>query len=195
MKSQQTRTLVLAALVVVAGLLVVADRLGAAGEDGPGAPTPRDEHMNHAEVVARMRAEIDAEPAWRAARDAALETWSGVNGRLIHAPTAELATARLGQLVRAVVTDLGVTLDATSAPSVRTPAEGSPVRVIALSLSLRATSPEKLHALVDRLENLPGAWTNIARLRVQGPRRVPATGLNVDLDLEALAWVGERGTP
>ncbi len=191
MKKEQTRTLVLAALVVLVGVLVVADRLGAASEDD--APTPRDEHARHAEVVARMRAEIDAEPEWRDALEEAGETWAGVEARLIHAPTAELATARLGQLVRTVVTDLGVTLDATSAPSVRTPAEGSPVRIIALSLSLRASSPEQLNSLLDRLENLPGAWTNIARLRVQGPRRVPTSGLNVDLDLEALAWVGDRG--
>lgn len=192
MKKEQARTLLLAALVVLVGALVVADRLGAAGADD--SPTPRDEHARHAEVVARMRAEIDTEPEWRDALKAAGEIWTGVEARLIHAPTAELATARLGQLVRAVVTDLGVTLDATSAPSVRTPAEGSPVRVIALSLSLRASSPEQLNSLLDRLENLPGAWTNIARLRVQGPRRVPTSGLNVDLDLEALAWVGERGS-
>ena len=193
MKKEQTRTLVLTALVVLVGVLVVADRLGAASDDDT--PTPRDEHARHAEVVARMRAEIVSEPAWRDAVSEANDTWAGVGARLIHAPTAELATARLGQLVRTVVTDLGVTLDATSAPSVRTPADGSPVRIIALSLSLRASSPEQLHLLVDRLENLPGAWTNIAGLRVQGPRRVPTSGLNVDLDLEALAWVGDRGTP
>lgn len=189
MSSHRGRITVLLTFVVIAGALVLVDRLRASTEDEHSAPTVRDEQARQAELTERMRRFIAAEPAWRAAHDKAEDAWRAIDARLIHAPTAELANARLQQMIGSIVTDLGVTLGSTSAPSVRTPGKDTSLRVIGLGFSVQAAAPEQLYAFIDRLENLPGAWTNITRLRVMGPRRTPSTGLRVELDLEALAWV------
>lgn len=194
MTGSQRRTVALSALVVVVGAAVAVDRLSA-GATGAGEPTVRERSVQRAALVAEKRAFIDAEPRWRAALDRARDEWDRVRARLIVAPTAELATARLGQLIRGAADDFGLTLEATGTPSVRAPGDDTSLRVIGLRLSLRATGPGSLAAYLDRLERLPGAWINVTSLSVLGPGRTPSAGLRVDLEIEALAWVGTEPAP
>ncbi len=92
------------------------------------------------------------------------------------------------------MSDLGVTLSASSTPSVRTPIENEPLRVIGLSLSIQAPSPDKLNAFLDRIEHMPEARVNIRQIQTLGPRRVPIGELDVQLDLEALAWITQEAS-
>ncbi|RMH27793.1 MAG: hypothetical protein D6693_04735 [Planctomycetota bacterium] len=196
MSGPTRRTAALASLVVVVGALVALDRLGA--RDGAGdsaAPSARARVAQRAALVAQKRALIDAEARWLDALERVQREWGAVRDRLIVAPTAELATARLGQMIRSAADDFGLEVEATGTPTVRAPDGSAPLRVIGLRLSLRAGGPEALAAFVGRLERLPGSWIHIAGLNVLGPGRTPAAGLRVDLAVEALAWVGGEPAP
>lgn len=190
MTAERKRQVVLFALVAIVGALVVADRLTAGADDAEvSSVSTRAQYTEQARLVAEMRQFIDAGDAWERAQRDAVEAWRTAQSRLISAPTAELANAQLVRKVNSILDDLGVTLVATGAPSVRTPVADQPIRVIGLTFSVAATSTEELFALVDRLENLPDAWCHVSRVQVIGPRRTPVSRLEVDIDLEALALI------
>lgn len=184
-----TRQLVLLALIGVVGALVVADRLLAGGEPSGTTPSIRAEYEKQAERVAHMKQFIDSAPNWQAANDAAQSVWRDIEPRLITAPTAQLASGSLQQKITAIVTDLGVTLVNSSAPNVRTPVEDLPMRVVGVTISIKTSSPQQLYSFVDRLENMPTVWTHIRRLQAFGPGRTPSVGLNIEIEIEALAWI------
>ncbi len=194
MTAERKRTTILVALVAIVGGLVVLDRLSADDTAIDSATTStRVQYAQQATLVAEMRQFINAADDWERAQQDAIEAWQTARSRLIAAPTAELANAQLTRRINSIVDDLGVTLVATSAPSVRTPVENQPVRVIGLQITIAVESTEELFAMVDRLENMPDAWCHVSRVQVIGPRRTPVTKLDVDIDLEALALITTGG--
>lgn len=190
MTAERKRLMILTALVAVVGALVVMDRLTASDADTSADDvSTRVQYVNQARLVAEMRQFIETADAWEDAQRDAIEAWRTARSRLIAAPTAELANAQLLRRVNSIVDDLGVTMVATSAPNVRAPADDQPVRIIGLKFTIHVDSIEELFALVDRLENMPDAWTHIGSVQVIGPRRTPVRHLDVDIDLEALALI------
>lgn len=189
MNSERKRITILIVLIAVVGALVVADRLTAGGAPDGEERSTRAEYLRQAELVARMERFLEERPQWQQAHDDADETWRDLQSRILSAPTAELANARLQQRISTIANELGVTLLATSAPSVRAPVEDQPLNVIGLTMSFEVRSPERLYALVDRLENMPDAWTNIRQVKALGPRRTPRGIVDVELEIESLAWI------
>lgn len=192
-REQKRLTVLLAVALVVAGLVAMDRLLPDSGESSQ-AVSVNTEYLRQAELVAQMQGFINAAPEWLAVDEAATARWRDEKARMIVAPTAALANSRLQQKLTQIVSDLGVTLSATSTPTVRAPVEGEPLRVIGLTISIQAPSPQTLHAFVDRVENMPDVRTNIRRLQTlgPGPRRTPTGELNVELDLEALAWITQE---
>lgn len=194
MKSERKRLVLMAAIGSALAALVLADRLTATQDPAGEAPSRAAELRSQTDLVSRMRLFIDNEEQWRSAHASALDAWERVRPRLIAATTAELANAQLQRKIAAIVADVGVTLAATSAPSVETPTNELPLRIIGLTLSIKAPTTEQLYSFIDRIEHMPDAWTHISRLQAQGPRRIPTTGIqDVQLELEALAWIGDGG--
>jgi|GEM_PF-2122932 len=189
MSAHPTRTTILIASVVIVGALVLVDQLNAKGDAAQSTPTVRAEYEQQAELVARMKQFIDSAPMWRAADDAAQNAWNAIEPRLIIAPTAQLANGGLQQRITRIVADLGVTLNSSSAPKASTPVENLSLRVIGVTISIETSSPQQLYSFVDRLENMTDAWTHIRRLQIMGPGRTPSAGLNIEIELEALAWI------
>jgi Type II secretion system (T2SS), protein M subtype b len=192
MTSERKRQAVLLGLILIVSVFIAMDRLGGGLSNESDAVSAKTEYLREAELAAQMQGFIDAAFDWQAVQDQATEQWRQQRSRMIVAQTAELANAKLQQRLTQIVADLGVTLSASSTPSVRTPIENEPLRVIGLSLSIQAPSPDKLNAFLDRIEHMPEARVNIRRIQTLGPRRVPVGELDVQLDLEALAWITQE---
>lgn len=194
MNNDRKRTTLLLALVGVVGALVIVDQLTGAGDATDETErSTRTNYVRQAELVSRMQSFLDARPQWQEAHNKAEDAWRDLQSRIIAAPTAELANARLQQRISTIANEVGVTVRATSAPTVRTPVDDQPLNVIGVTMSFEVNDPERLYALVDRLENMPDAWTNIRRLSVQGPRRTPRGVADVELEIESLAWITRGG--
>lgn len=190
------------ALVGVAGLLaglVVADRAGlfggaekAADDAGPDAGA-RTAYLTRAALAERTRALVDDAPRWKDLVKDVEERWASALSRMIKAPSPEVASARLATSVETLMNDMGLTLSSSSPTAVLTPVKGEGVRVIGLSLVFEAPNPDVVFALLDRLENMPEAMTNIARVSLAGagPSIGAPTGVRVSLELQALAWIGK----
>jgi len=195
--SGQTRRIavLLAALGVVAALVVV-DRAGiaAGGEAGGEGVSARRQYLRQAAVVEEMRQFVAQREQWRAAHESAQDQWRDIRADMLEGRTTDVAAAQLEERVDDVLVDLGLRPRVSSMLPSRTPLDGEGLRVVGLSLGLEAPNPDALYALVDRLENLPGVMTNISALSVRGPARRPGAGLDVEIDLRALAWV-EGGGP
>lgn len=189
MTAERKRLVILTGLVAIVGAIVIADRLMADGDDATAGVSRRAQYMQQAELVAEMRQFIDSREAWEQAQRDVIAAWSAAQERIIAARTAELANAELQRKISAIVNDLGITVVATGAPSVRTPSEDQPIRVIGLRFTIEAVSPEAVFALVDRIENLPDAWCHVELVQIIGPRRTPVSRLDVDIELEALALI------
>jgi len=204
------------ALIAVTGLLavlVVIDRAGLLG--GPSAADPTDPadagtagapalHAAAAARLAELRATVDDAPEWRTAEERLDNALARARGQAIEAINPQLASARLADLVTDVLQTEGLSPRSTNtiAPTPRAAPGGpggdapleSPFLVVALSMRFDAADPERLHRVIDRLENNPAAAVNVRSLSVRGPGPSLRDGLRVDLTVEALAFVPPGGS-
>ncbi len=194
MMPNRTRLIIGGVAIGALATLVAADRAGALGGGEESAGGAREAYLAQAAVVQRARGLVAQADEWRALLAQAREQWESARERMITAPSAEVATARLRDIVESTMAALDLTLDASSAGAVRSPLPDEPVRVIGLSFDFTALNPDVVHRLIDRLENLPDVVTNISSLSVNGPgpRAMGAGGVRVTVELEALAWLGEE---
>jgi len=188
MTSENRRIVVLVALAGVVGAIVAVDRMGLL--EGGSESTPRSAYVAQAELTEAAGAMVESAEEWQALVDTLEERWRSAREAMIDAPSPEVATARLRDAADRAMRDLGLSLDAWSPLSIRTPIEGEPIRVVGLSLDLEAPNPDLVYRLVDRLEHLPEARVSVQRLTIGGPGPRPGQGVRVGLELEALAWIG-----
>ena len=181
-------------LVAVAALAAVVawDRFSATGAaaDDAAPPSSADLLAQEATLTARMRAEADALDERRAALADIEAAWSASRERMIGAGSADIAFARLREIVEAAMTDLGLRMTSAASRPVETPLEDEPLRVIGLRLDFNTTDTQRVYALVDRLENLREAAAVVDTVRVVGPGRLGAPSADVTIELRALAWIG-----
>lgn len=181
-------------LVAVAALAAVVawDQLSGAGSaaDDAAGPSSADLLAQEASLTARMRAEADALDDRRAALADIEAAWSESRERMIGAGSADIAFARLREIVEAAMTDLGLRMTSAGSLPVDTPLEGEPLRVIGLRLDFETTDTQRVYALVDRLENLQEAAAVVNTVRIVGPGRLGQPRADVTIELRALAWIG-----
>ncbi|MEC9372626.1 MAG: hypothetical protein VYC34_02235 [Planctomycetota bacterium] len=184
------------ALVGVAGALViavVADRAGLFSGAGDEARGAREVYLEEAAIAEEMRsvaARVDAE---RVLVEQTSDAWNRARERMITARSADIASTRLRDIVERIMGDLGLTLAVSDATQPRRLVEGEGLYLIGLDLSFEALNPDVVYRLVDRLEHLPEARTNVANLSITGPGRGPRAGIDVTMKLQALSWIGEEG--
>lgn len=192
MSSPTRRRLVLVALAGILAAMVAIDQFGgdAADPDSTGA-TLRDAYLSQAGLTEQQAKLARQSDEWQRLVDEARERWSSVRERMLDAPSADLASARLTQRVEQIMRDLDLSLTVSDALPVRRPLPDEPIHVVGLSFSFSALNPDVVARLVDRLENMPDVRTNVARLQINGPGRRMRTGLDVTIELEALAWISQ----
>ena len=178
------------ALLVLMGaltILVAVDHFAAPGV----ASAPREAAAlgSEAALTARVVAEAASLDGWRDARSSAERAWTDARRRMIAAGSADIAYARLRELVLAAMTDLGLTLDASSALPPAAPLEGEPLRVVGVRIECSSPAAAPIHALIDRIENLPEATAHVEALRIVGPGRAGRPAASVTIDIRALAWI------
>jgi len=191
MSNDKKRLAVIAVLAVLLAGLVIADRMG--GPAAGAASSPAESYREQAQTTAQMRAVVQQQPEWAALGDRAAGRMERAVESMIVARSAELATARLRDRVEQEMRDRGLRLDSTDSPDIRAPLEGAPVREIGLSIRFTADNPDVVHTLIDRLENLDEPRMTVRRLTIVGPGASPRRGVDVTLDVEALAFVQQEG--
>lgn len=196
--ARRSAMLVGAALLLTA--LVIADQAGlfasggAGGAGGAGAGGgARAPYIEQAALTAQTSALVEQGPQWAQLRETLEAERDGAMRRMIVAPSGELAAARLRGMVESAMSELGLRLTSSAAIRPDTPLEGSPLRVIGLTLDFDAVDPDAVFALVERLENLPDARTTINSISLSGPMRMGREGLTVSMELRALSMVVQDG--
>lgn len=185
-------------LLVGAGLLtllVVVDRFAGGSGDEPDSEemSVSEAYLARAGAADRQRRLAEQEDEWRAALAESQSAWDDARKRMIHAPSAEVASSRLRDMVETAMRDLGLRLAASNPVQARATVDGEPVRIIGLTLNFEAPNPDAVYRLIDRLENLPDAATNIASLNLAGPGPLPTGGgVTVTAELQALAFIGQE---
>lgn len=191
MTEGRRRLLGVVAVGALAGL-VAWDRFSGAGSgaDDAGAPSSADLLAQEASLTARMRVEAEALEDRRAALAEMEEAWASSRERMISAGSADIAFARLREIVEAHMTDMGLRMTSAASRPVATPLEDEPLRVIGVRLEFDTTDTQRVYALIDRLENLQEAAAVVDTVRVVGPGRLGQPRASVTIDLRALAWIG-----
>jgi len=173
--SDTKRTMILLGVLAAVAVLVVFDRRSAQSDDAP-APGAGDQFLSEAGLLAETRAVADAQGEWGEAAGAARDAWNERRARMIAAPSAEIAAARLRTMIEQLLQDEGLEMTTTETlPSVRV-GEGDRVAVIGLSLSFDARDAGPLYRVIDRVENMPGAASRIESVALRGPGRMGGAG-------------------
>jgi len=189
MTDKLNRKTILFAITALLGVLVLADRFTQSDSTEGLGLTPRQAYINQFSLTNRTEQLVAQMPQWQDRLSQAQQAWQAAAARMIPAPSPELASARLRDMVQQVMTDLGVRLDASSALPVVTPVQNQPVRVIGLSLNFSAANPQEIYLLVDRLENLPDVMAFLPRISVRGPGRGLNHRLNVSMQIRAMSVI------
>lgn len=191
MSKRTQRRAMLIALAAALAVAVLYDRLSVAGADAEssGDASMVDAYLAQAAVTEKSERLVNQADDWNRLLEDAQARWASVRERMIEAPSAEIASARLTQIIERIMRDMDLSLTVSDALPVRRPLEDEPLHVIGLSVSFSALNPDVVMRLVDRLENLPEVRTNLARLQISGPGRRLRAGVEVTIELRALAWI------
>jgi hypothetical protein len=185
------RTVIGLVLVGALGVVVAIDRFSGGAESAAAdAPSQADLLAQEASLTARMRAEAAALDDRRAALAEAEGAWTSARERMIGAGSADIAFARLREIVDGAMTDLDLRMASAGALPVETPMEGEPLRVVGLRAEFEAVDPQRVYTLIDRLENLPETAASVQSVRIAGPGRLGRGVATVTIELRALAWIG-----
>jgi len=195
MSGDTKRTVALLSVLAVVAALVVLDRAGG----GPGSGSETAEPSSGVDPsgygaqsarLARARAEVEAGGDWRAAREEALEAWEARRGRMIAAPSAQIAAARLRGMIEPALRDEGLSLESSETLQTARAGEDERMALVGLSLSFRALEVDSVYRVLDRIEHLAGAATSVEAVTLRGPGRLGrGGGVEATVRVRAAAWV------
>lgn len=176
MTSDTKRTVILLSVLAVVAVLVVFDRKGAQSDDAS-EPGSGDQYLAEAGLLGETRAVADAQDEWNEAAGLARDAWGERRSRMIAAPSAEIAAARLRTMIEQLLQDEGLEMTTTETlPSVAVSGSDR-VAVIGLSLSFDARDAAPVYRVLDRVENMPGAASRIESVALRGPGRMGGGGI------------------
>ncbi len=180
-------TILLAVLVGVAALVIIDKSSGGAGDDEASAGNA-ELYRAEAALLAETRAVADSQPEWEAEAEALRRAWDDRRARMIAAPSAEIAAARLRAMIEQLLLDEGLTLATSETlPSVAA-GESGEVMLVGLSLSFDARDAAPVYRILDRVEHLPGAASRIESVALRGPGRMGGAGrLGATIRVRAVA--------
>jgi len=193
--SETKRTVLLLSVLGVVAALVVLDRLSG----GPAAPATEatggsagdaSSYRAQAARLAGARAEVEAGASWREAGEAAREAWDARRARMISAPSAEIAAARLRAMIEPALRDEGLSIQSSETLAARRASEDGRLSVVGLSLSFRSPDLDAVYRVLDRIEHLPEAETSVEAVSLRGPGRLGrGGGVEATARVRAAAWV------
>lgn len=187
MSSDAKRTTVLLALLGIVAVVVVVDRV-ASSEAADDTARTGSLYASEAALTAQTRAVAEARDDWQAASRAAADAWDARRARMIDAPSAEIAAARLRSLVQQVLLDEGISLTTSETLPSRSAGEGSEIAVIGIAFSFEALDSAPVYRVLDRIEHLPDAAAHVESISVRGPGRMGgANALSATVRLRAVA--------
>lgn len=194
MKSN-SRTLILAGLLLVVFLLVVGDMLLRSGRDRAGTPaSDRLTLLNEQqEALAEKRRLLDSADQLATDAQRVNELWTDALGSMIKAQTASIAQSALREHILNAVREVAPDVQAGVPRFAEQSIDGVPgIRRLALDLTITATSPADLYTIIDRIENDPEIRIGITRITMEGPgiQQGVVKAVTTTLSIEALAVVG-----
>jgi len=192
MNSETKRTALLLSVLGAVAALVALDRLsGGPGSDS--AETSVDDQSSYRARSAQLagaRAEVEAGASWRRAGEAASEAWNARRSRMITAPSAEIAAARLRSMIEPALRDEGLSIQSSETLAARRAGEDGRLAVVGLSLSFRSADLDAVYRVLDRIEHLPEAETSVEAVSLRGPGRLGrGGGVEATARVRAAAWV------
>ncbi len=191
MTAETKRVVVLVSVLAVAGLVVVLDRAGRSGaaEESEGAGV-RAVYLAETGLYEQTAAVADARDEWEEAANAAEVAWDERRAKMISAPSAEIAAARLRGLIEQVLLDEGMVMTTSETlPNGRSGSD-APVVAVGLSLSFEAKDSAPVYRVIDRIEHLSDVATTIEAVTLRGPGRLGSGGsLQATLRLRAVALI------
>ena len=192
----RNRTILLAAIMGVLGLLVVLHRMGGdsdAEADSGGLSAARDAYVREAMALERERAEVERLAAWKGVLAEARARYHELDGQMLVGQTRELAADQLRNRVKQVMRELGMnesSLTTRQVPSGGESNASTPIQVISSEIRFMHSDPAVIYQFMERLENLSGVRTMISTVSLAGPgRRLDRAEVDVTLTLHALALV------
>lgn len=195
MNSETKRTVLLLSVLGVVAALVLLDRLSgdpadSAAETSGAAGEAPSSYRSQAARLAGARAEVEAGASWREAGEAAREAWDARRARMITAPSAEIAAARLRAMIEPALRDEGLSIQSSETLAARRASEDGRLAVVGLSLSFRSTDLGAVYRVLDRIEELPEAETSVEAVSLRGPGRIGrGGGVEATARVRAAAWV------
>ncbi len=194
MKSN-TRTLILAGLLLLVFMLVAGDMLLRAGRDGEGAThSDRVTLLNEQrQALAEKRRLVNNSDQLASDQQSINQLWADALGSMIKAQTASIAQSALREHILNAVREVAPDVDAGVPRFAEQSIDGVPgVRRLSLDLTITANSPADLYTLIDRIENDPQLRIGITRITMEGPgiQQGVVKSVITTLSVEALAIVG-----
>lgn len=198
MMKSNTRTFALAGLLLIVFVVVIGDMFLRSSADAE----PRTYSGTAAtlestlETLQDKRRLVAAEDQILADAQRIDALWSDALRGMIKAQTASLAQSTLREHVLDAAREAAPEARAGVPRFSESPIDGAPaIRRLSLELSVTATSPADLYAVVDRIENDPTIRMGITRITMEGPgvQQGVVKSVTTTLSIEALAVVGEEG--
>lgn len=197
--SNRSRTIILALVMGLLGLLVVLDRMGGGEEaeaESAGLASARDAYVREAMAFQRERVDVALRNDWERVLVEARERRAELDGLLLVGQTRELAADQLRNRVKQVMRELGLnenSLTTRQLPVVADEDAPTDIQVISSEIRFMHSDPAVIYQFIERLENLSGVRTMISSVELAGPgRRLDPAEVDVTLTLHALALVGKE---
>ncbi|MCA9311734.1 MAG: hypothetical protein KDA21_11050 [Phycisphaerales bacterium] len=193
------RTILLAVIMGVLGLLVVFDRMGGSApeeSEESGLAAARDAYVREAMALERERTEVAQREAWERVVSEARARRGQLDDQLLVGQTRELAAEELRNRVKRAMRELGLNengLRAQTLPVTGQNAADTPIQVISSEIAFVHSDPAVVYQLIERLENLSGVRTMISSVKITGPgRALKPAQIDVNLTIHALALIGKE---
>jgi len=188
MSPDTKRTAVLLAVLAAVAVLVILDKSSGSGDDDTASVGNAEVYRAEAGLLAETRAVADSQPSWEADAEALRRAWDDRRARMIAAPSAEIAAARLRAMIEQLLLDEGLALATSETlPSVAA-GESGEVMLVGLSLSFDASDAAPVYRVLDRVEHMAGAASRIESVALRGPGRMGGAGrLGATIRVRAVA--------
>ncbi len=197
--SNRSRTIILALVMGLLGLLVILDRMGGGEEaeaESTGLASARDAYVREAMAFQRERIDVALRDDWERVLLEARERRAELDGLLLVGQTRELAADQLRNRVKQVMRELGLnenSLTTRQLPVIADEVAPTDIQVISSEIRFMHSDPAVIYQFIERLENLSGVRTMISSVELAGPgRRLDPAEVDVTLTLHALALVGKE---
>ncbi|MFG0293838.1 MAG: hypothetical protein ACIAQF_10600 [Phycisphaerales bacterium JB065] len=196
MTGDRKRTLILLGVVALLALLVAWDR-GLLGGSGEPTLQPRQRYELVNAQLRLQRDLLESEGAMTERRDQARRAWEGLRGRLVTAPTPEVAPAELRERVNAELRRHGVRAMRVLGEEVREAAEagdGTSRRVIPIRIRITFDAPDSqtLYGAIAALDGTERFHARVSELTIRGGGvNTQAEGVTATLSIDTAVLLGE----